>query len=668
MESLDFPARWFAVPVAALCGMTVLYSLFAIGLLHVTPSQRMAAPRVKRKLAASGSVEATTTTSPTIRITLERFCVRIRERKLLRSQNTRFMVGPVSAEFKPGTLTAIMAPSGSGKSTLLKALAGYIHSSTRIRYEVTGCVRLNGNTASKRDMLSACSFVPQHDSGLLNYLTVRQTLQYAARLRLSATLNEEEKLATAENVLRELGLTPCADTIVGSPRSGGLSGGEKRRLSIAIQVLTNPGVLLLDEPTSGLDAFTASNIVQALRKLADEGRTVVMVIHQPRWSFMQACTNVLLLGRDGQQAFFGSAHNLCLEVTNAPRKSASTTTNPADVALDRLAEGVPIRFTVAASGSSLSADRMASATHSPNLSQTALGSRLGISTASGLRNSAKSHFWQILVVLVQRNLAKARRAPVLLLGRALQVIGTGIIVVVFFAPLKHDTPSAQTRVGIIAQSSSLFFVGMLNAIALYPAELDLFLRESKEGVYGAEAFLLSYSLVELTLEIVSALLLSLLFVFATGLSDSFEVFLVIAFTSFAVISCGESLGIVFLSFIEHTGLAISIMSVVLSMCTSLNGAFSLNMVTWLEKLNSVSPSKWQVQASAASSLRGVRFSCDDLSQADGDTCPIATGKELLQLYHLDVSIARATCALAVVVLSYRILAYIALKIRCKILE
>lgn len=660
MDSLSFPSVWFWSPTKALCGFLLAYSALSIIALHFKPQAPSPASEAAIQSALDGAEETTPLDHIPASLTLNALCVQSREARPLRSSYCKDVVGPISANFQPGTMTAILGPSGSGKTTLLETMCGHLGGLTRRAFSQTGSILLNGHRATTFDVRLATSFVPQREDSPLHNLTVRETLQFAAHLRLPAHLNASEKLLRSNIVLAQLGLKSCADTVVGHSGLRGISGGEKRRLSIAVQLLTNPSILVLDEPTSGLDAFTASMIVQALRKLADEGRTVIMVVHQPRWAFMRDCDQILLLSRQGRQAFSGSADQLQAQLSNTCVASMSAA-NPADTALDLLADGVAIRGThqndTLFPASPISGGKWATPTSSA-MDPVKIMQRIIISPSQRIIKNKPLAFSQVLRILMERNLVNLRRAPRLLLCRAVQIVGTGVVVVIFFTPLKYDSAGSQTRIGIIAQSSSLFFVGMLNAISLYPADLDLFLREHGDGLYGAEVFLTVYTLAELPLEILGALLLSLLVVFATMLSDEAEVYLVIAFTSFAVINCGESLGIIFLSFIRHTPLAISIMSVVLSTCTALNGAFSLNMLGWLQGLNSLSPSKWQVRAAATASLRGITFNCEE------DVCTVSSGKQLLELYDLDVSTAKAVGILAAVTIGYRLLAYIALKVRC----
>jgi len=148
-------------------------------------------------------------------------------------------------------------------------------------------------------------------------------------------MSRTEKTRRAEEVLLKMGLKDCADNIIGSDLKKGISGGEKRRVSIAVQILTDPKVLLLDEPTSGLDAFTATSILDVLSTLANEGRNIIMTIHQARSDVFTKFDNILLLARGGAQVYFGKGSAMLPHFSKLGYE-CPTTTNPADFVLDAI--------------------------------------------------------------------------------------------------------------------------------------------------------------------------------------------------------------------------------------------------------------------------------------------------------------------------------------------
>lgn len=157
---------------------------------------------------------------------------------------TLSVLGGVSTKFRAGELNVILGPSGSGKTSLLNTITRQLRSSLFTRYRTSGTTLFNGFQPTDEEVRSLCSYATQDDSSLLPYLTVRETLRFAAGLRLPKWMSKEEKIKRAEEVLLKMGLKDCADTLVGDELLKGISGGEKRRVSIAILVLTGPQVLV----------------------------------------------------------------------------------------------------------------------------------------------------------------------------------------------------------------------------------------------------------------------------------------------------------------------------------------------------------------------------------------------------------------------------------------
>lgn len=141
---------------------------------------------------------------------------------------------------------------------------------------------------------------------LLGTLTVRETITYSALLRLPSNITKYELNETIENTITELGLEDCADHLIGNWHLRGISGGEKKRLSIALEIITQPRLLFLDEPTSGLDSASAFFVIQALRNVARSGRTIISSIHQPSSEVFALFDDLLLLS-SGETIYFGEA-------------------------------------------------------------------------------------------------------------------------------------------------------------------------------------------------------------------------------------------------------------------------------------------------------------------------------------------------------------------------
>ncbi|CAN1755468.1 ABC transporter G family member 15 [Linum perenne] len=212
---------------------------------------------------------------------------------------TRRLLDRVRGYAEPGRIKAIMGPSGSGKTTLLDALAGRLPGNV----VMTGNVLLNGNKKRLND--SGVGYVRQ-ENRLLGTLTVRETIKYSAHLRLPSTMTKEEIDDVAEGTLTEMGLQDCADRFIGNWHLRGISGGEKKRLSIALEILTKPRLLFLDEPTTGLDSASAFFVVKTLRNIAQDGRTVISSVHQPSSEVFALFDDLYLLS-GGETVYSGEA-------------------------------------------------------------------------------------------------------------------------------------------------------------------------------------------------------------------------------------------------------------------------------------------------------------------------------------------------------------------------
>lgn len=242
----------------------------------------------------------------------------------------RSVLNGVSGIVRPGELLAMLGPSGSGKTTLLTALAG------RLPGKISGSITYNGQPFSSA-MKRKAGFVSQDDI-LYPHLTVLETLTYAAFLRLPKNLTKKEKIEQAELIIMELGLIRCRNSMVGGPLVRGISGGERKRVSIGQEMLVNPSLLLLDEPTSGLDSTTAQRIVATLRWVARGGRTVVTTIHQPSSRLYRMFDKVLVLS-EGYPIYCGGANLVMDYFASIGYVPGFNLVNPADFLLD-LANGM----------------------------------------------------------------------------------------------------------------------------------------------------------------------------------------------------------------------------------------------------------------------------------------------------------------------------------------
>lgn len=255
-------------------------------------------------------------------------------RKSFHSPGKKIISG-ITAYFNPGQLVAIMGPSGSGKTTLLDLLTARKHNK-----EAEDNIFINGLPAEEtRDwFIKNSGYVLQLATPYHEELTVRQNLTYTAMMRLPMKMKVQDKMWRVEQVLGQCGLFDVADVVVGgNDGGGGLSGGQKRRLCIALQLLDLPSVIFLDEPTSGLDSASSLELLEALHGLTLSGRLVVVTIHQPRLEIFHMFDAILILSH-GEVAYFGSPIVAPMMIAEALQDSGQVfdASNPADTIMDVL--------------------------------------------------------------------------------------------------------------------------------------------------------------------------------------------------------------------------------------------------------------------------------------------------------------------------------------------
>ncbi|KAM5579194.1 ABC transporter G family member 24-like [Rosa sericea] len=221
----------------------------------------------------------------------------------LKAQN-KHILRCVTGKIKPGCITAVMGPSGAGKTTFISALAG-----KAIGCKVTGLILINGKNESIHSYKRILGFVPQDDIVHGN-LTVEENLWFSAKCRLSADLSKADEFLVIERVIESLGLQTVRNSLVGTVEKRGISGGQRKRVNVGVEMVMEPSLLILDEPTSGLDSASSQLLLRALRWEALEGVNICMVVHQPSYALFKMFDDLVLLAKGGLTVYHGSAEKV----------------------------------------------------------------------------------------------------------------------------------------------------------------------------------------------------------------------------------------------------------------------------------------------------------------------------------------------------------------------
>ncbi|XP_023638502.1 ABC transporter G family member 7 isoform X2 [Capsella rubella] len=410
------------------------------------------------------------------------------------SKSVRFLLKNVSGEAKPGRLLAIMGPSGSGKTTLLNVLAGQLGSSPRLH--LSGLLEVNGKPSSSKAYKLA--FVRQEDL-FFSQLTVRETLSFAAELQLPHISSAEDRDEYVNNLLLNLGLVSCADSCVGDAKVRGISGGEKKRLSLACELIASPSVIFADEPTTGLDAFQAEKVMETLQKLAQDGHTVICSIHQPRGSVYAKFDDIVLLtegalvyaGPAGKEpmSYFGNFGFLCPEQVN-----------PAEF----LADLISVDYS--SSESIYSSQKRVHAlvdAFSQRSSSVLYATPLGIKdeTMRPRRKAMvgrKDGWWRQFFLLLKRAWMQASRDGPTNKVRARMSVASALIFGSVFWRMGKSQTSIQDRMGLLQVAAiNTAMAALTKTVGVFPKERAIVDRERSKGSYSLGPYLLSKTIAEI---------------------------------------------------------------------------------------------------------------------------------------------------------------------------
>ncbi|KAK2974739.1 hypothetical protein RJ640_007166, partial [Escallonia rubra] len=250
-----------------------------------------------KDLTFSGVISMATDTEIRTRPTIE---VVFKDLTLTLKGKNKHLMRSVTGKIKPGRISAVMGPSGAGKTTFLSALAGKVTGCT-----MSGSILINGRPESIHSYKKIIGFVPQDDIVHGN-LTVEENLRFSARCRLSADMPKADKVLVVERVVEALGLQAVRDSLVGTVEKRGISGGQRKRVNVGLEMVMEPSLLILDEPTSGLDSSSSNLLLRALRREALEGVNICMVVHQPSYTLYKMFDDFILLAKGGLTVYHGS--------------------------------------------------------------------------------------------------------------------------------------------------------------------------------------------------------------------------------------------------------------------------------------------------------------------------------------------------------------------------
>ncbi|KAF3957754.1 hypothetical protein CMV_017262 [Castanea mollissima] len=593
-----------------------------------------------------------------------------------KNKPTRRLLHGLTGYAEPGRIMAIMGPSGSGKSTLLDSLAGRLSRNV----VMTGNILFNGKKRSLDN--GAVAYVTQEDV-LLGTITVRETITYSAHLRLPTKMTKEELNDIVEGTIIEMGLQDCADRLIGNWHLRGLSGGEKKRLSIALEILTRPSLLCLDEPTSGLDSASAFFVVQTLRNIARDGRTIISSIHQPSSEVFALFDDLFLLS-SGETVYFGEA-KMAIEFFAEAGFPCPSRRNPSDHFLRCVNSDFDI-VTATLKGSQRLHDVPTSSDSLMNLPTAEIKARLTekyrwstyakraktrireISTIEGLafetRRPSQASWWKQLLTLTRRSTVNMSRDVGYYWLRIVIYIAVSICV----GTIYFDVGTGYSA--ILARGACGGFVtGFMTFMSIggFPSfieEMKVFHRERLNGYYGVAVFILSNYLSSFPFLVAIAVSTGTITYYMVKFRPEFSHYVYYNLNLYASISVIESLMMVVASLVPNFLMGIITGAGIIGIFMMTSGFFrllsDLPKPFWRYPVSYLSYGSWSLQGAYKNDLIGLEF--DPLIPGD----PKMKGKDVItKLYRMPVDHSKwwDLAALFVLIIFYRLLFLIILKFK-----
>ncbi|CAA7013297.1 unnamed protein product [Microthlaspi erraticum] len=460
----------------------------------------------------------------------------------------------VTCRAKPWEILAIVGPSGAGKSSLLEILAARI-------IPQTGSVLVNQKPVDRANFKKISGYVTQKDT-LFPLLTVEETLLFSAKLRLK--LPAEELRSRVKSLVRELGLEAVATARVGDDSIRGISGGERRRVSIGVEVIHDPKVLILDEPTSGLDSTSALQIVDMLKLMAEtRGRTIILSIHQPGFRIVKLFNSVLLLA-NGSTLNQGSVDELGVYLRSNGLQPPLHV-NIVEFAIESIEAITKQQQRPLGESRRVEAHVLTSQEKRPEDSQEE--SRSGKFTLQQLfqqskvadvgtmknigteftRGFANSRLGETMI-LTHRFSKNIFRTKELFACRTVQMLGSGIVLGLIFHNLKDDLEGARERVGLFAFILTFLLTSTIEALPIFLQEREILMKETSSGSYRVSSYAVANGLVYLPFLLILAVLFSVPVYWLAGLNPNFMAFLqfllliwLILYTANSVVVCFSAL-------------------------------------------------------------------------------------------------------------------------------
>ncbi|KAM9580872.1 broad substrate specificity ATP-binding cassette transporter ABCG2 isoform 2-T3 [Guaruba guarouba] len=533
----------------------------------------------------------------------------------------------VNGIMRPG-LNAILGPTGSGKTSLLDILAA-----RKDPQGLSGDILING-TPQPANFKCTSGYVVQDDV-VMGTLTVRENLKFSAALRLPKSVKEHEKNERVNQIIKELGLSKVADSKVGTQFTRGVSGGERKRTNIGMELIIDPDILFLDEPTTGLDASTANAVLLLLERMAKQGKTIIFSIHQPRYSIFRLFDSLTLLAA-GRVLYHGPAQH-AMEYFQSIGYECEPYNNPADFFLDIINGD----STAVAMSKTNETDTESTEEHTEydknlaeKLAEEYFNSAYYQETKAVLetiylrsKEKTKAVFQQItyansflhqLKWVSKRTFKNLVGNPQASIAQLCVTAFLGLVIGAIFFGLKEDSTGLQNRVGAMFFLTTNQCFSSISAIELFVVEKKIFIHEYISGYYRISAYFISKLMADLIpMRTIPSIIFSCIIYFMLGLKPTVEAFFTMLFTLVMVSYTATSMALAIAAGESVDAVANLLMTITFVFMTIFSGLLVnlRSILSWLSWLKYFSIPRYGMTALQINELTGLNF-CSNINSTN----------------------------------------------------
>ncbi|XP_004236517.1 ABC transporter G family member 23 isoform X1 [Solanum lycopersicum] len=433
-------------------------------------------------------------------------------------------------------ILAIVGPSGTGKSTLLRVISGRVSDK---EFDPKSIYLNDHAVTTPAQLRNICGYVAQEDN-LLPLLTVKETLMFSAKFRLRG-MSSKEREERVESLMQELDLDHVANNFVGDEEKRGISGGERKRVSIGVDMIHDPSILLLDEPTSGLDSSSALQVIELLSSMAKtKQRSIVLSIHQPSYRILQYISNLLILSH-GSVVHYGSLQSLEENITRMGYE-IPIQLNPLEFAMETISvlENQEPHYKY----QSCSYLRWEEAI----IQDTANKEGIDQAKVGAVSNKHCSSLFEI-AVLCSRFWKIIYRTKQLFLARTMQALVGGFGLGSVYIKMRNDEGAVAERLGLFAFSLSFLLSSTVEALPIYLQERRVIMKEASRGAYKISSYMIANTIIFLPFLFAVAILFAVPVYWIVGLNPSITAFVFFTFVVWVIVLMASSL-VLFLSAIS----------------------------------------------------------------------------------------------------------------------